>query len=360
MHTGKSLLKQKILLLTLLFVVLSCTNKTLISSTEKLSPITLLQTESLGFVDARPRFREIFCALLNNHGKSLPDYKTCDDSLRTIGLEPQKTTKALDIKPSNNEYIIGLVPGIAWQCVRNWLNNDNSGPEHVSTQGFDVRLFEVDGLSSSQNNAQQINNYINKLAAQDSKRPIILIGYSKGAVDILYAISKYPELQKRVVAVVSIAGAIGGSPLADNASQSHLNTLSYIPVSGCDLGDEKALQSLHTETRKAWLKDNQLPAHIKYYSIIAYPEPEQISIGLKPSYKKLADIDSRNDGQLIFYDQLIPNSSLLAFVNADHWALSIPVARQFYLNRITFANKNEYPREILLEAILRYVEEDLK
>ena len=245
------MLKQKILLLTLLFVVLSCTTKTLISSTEKLSPIALLQTESLGFVDARPRFREIFCALLNNHGKSLPDYKTCDNSLRTVGLEAKHLPQSTNLNMSNNQFIVGLVPGIAWQCVRNWLNNDNSGPEHVSKQGFDVRLFEVDGLSSSQNNAQQINNYINKLAAQDSKRPIILMGYSKGAVDVLYAISKYPELQKRVVAVVSIAGAIGGSPLANTASQSHLNILSYIPISGCDIGDEKALQSLPKELYRA-------------------------------------------------------------------------------------------------------------
>ena len=40
----------------------------------------------------------------------------------------------------------------------------------------------------------------------------------------------------------------------------------------------------------------------------------------------------------------------------DH--LLLPVARQHYLNRITFANENDYPREILLEAILRYIEEE--
>jgi len=40
--------------------------------------------------------------------------------------------------------------------------------------------------------------------------------------------------------------------------------------------------------------------------------------------------------------------------------MSIPVARQILLNRISFANKNENPREALLEAILRFVEEDLQ
>jgi hypothetical protein len=70
-------------------------------------------------------------------------------------------------------------------------------------------------------------------------------------------------------------------------------------------------------------------------------------------------VDTRNDGQLIFYDQFIPASALLAFINADHWAMSTPVAQQIPIARRTFANKNDYPQEVLLEAILRYVEEDL-
>ena len=67
---------------------------------------------------------------------------------------------------------------------------------------------------------------------------------------------KYPELSKRVTVVVSIAGAVGGSPLAENTSQSLLNVLAYIPQSGCEIGDDKALESIHTETRKIWLANN--------------------------------------------------------------------------------------------------------
>lgn len=342
------------------FVLISCTSKIMIPSTENIDSLTILQKEKLGFVDARPRFREIFCSILKKHENNLPNYNSCENYLRTVGQESNHISEEVNLEPSINQFIIGLVPGIAWQCVRNWLNNDNSGPQHVLTQGFDVRLFEVDGLSGLQNNAQQIKNHVTALPAHESEQPIILIGYSKGAADVLHAVSMYPELQKRVLAVVSVAGAIGGSPLANNASQSHLNLLSYIPMSGCEIGDEKAIESLHTETRKEWLANNPLPESIRYYSVIAFPDSKQISIGLKPSYHKLADVDPRNDGQLIFYDQLIPDSILLAFVNADHWAMSVPVARQSYLNRISFANKNEYPREVLLEAILRYVEEDLK
>ena len=108
-----------------------------------------------------------------------------------------------------------------------------------------------------------------------------------------------------------------------------------------------------------WLADNPLPASIRYYSLVAYPGPEQISSGLKTSYNKLSQIDARNDSQLIFYDQVIPGSTLLGYLNADHWAVAVPIARSNKLLGTTFVNRNAFPREVMLEAITRQVEEDL-
>ena len=47
----------------------------------------------------------------------------------------------------------------------------------------------------------------------------------------------------------------------------------------------------------------------------------------KAAHRKLAQIDGRNDSQMIFYDQIIPGSTLLGYVNADHWAIVVPIAR---------------------------------
>jgi hypothetical protein len=38
---------------------------------------------------------------------------------------------------------------------------------------------------------------------------------------------------------------------------------------------------------------------------------EQISFGLRGIYDELAKIDPRNDGQMLFYDQIIPGGALL-------------------------------------------------
>jgi hypothetical protein len=67
---------------------------------------------------------------------------------------------------------------------------------------------------------------------------------------------------------VSAAGAVGGSPLADDAEQSQANLLAKLPGSGCDISDEGAVESLRTGVRQAWLAENELPSSIQYLSLI--------------------------------------------------------------------------------------------
>jgi hypothetical protein len=98
---------------------------------------------------------------------------------------------------------------------------------------------------------------------------------------------------------------------------------------------------------------------VRYFSVVAVPQPEQVSLGLRPSYRMLSEIDARNDGQLLFFDQVIPGATLLAYVNADHWAMGVPVTTQGGFAEATFANRNEYPRAALMEALMRYLEETL-
>ena len=62
---------------------------------------------------------------------------------------------------------------------------------------------------------------------------------------------------------------------------------------------------------------------------------------------------------MIFYDALIPGSTLLGYVNADHWAIAMPISREMPLVADTFIDRNAFPREVLLEAIVRFVEESM-
>jgi hypothetical protein len=78
---------------------------------------------------------------------------------------------------------------------------------------------------------------------------------------------------------------------------------------------------------------------------------------LRPSYDKLSLVDPLNDSQVVFHDALVPGGALLGYLNADHWAVAMPFNRVHPTLAAAFVTRNAFPREGLLEAIARFVEE---
>ncbi len=347
--------------ITVFPLLAACATEPLVPYSTQFDPIAEMPASVGEIEDGRGRFREILCTVLEEHGRDLPDYMPCDEALTVVGTEPAATGRPVYLGSTRAGYLVGVVPGFGWDCIGGWLDHDNSGSKHVAQFGYKAAFLEVEGLSSTSTNAALINESLINLPAELDGRPLIMMGYSKGAPDLLDFVASYPETAKRVAAVVALAGAVSGSPLATDASQNQANLLTKVPRSDCDEGDGGAVNALRPDVRKQWLADNPLPDHIKYYSVVTYPDPEtRMSSGLKSSYRKLSKLaDARNDSQVVFYDQVIPGSTLLAFPNADHWALAVPVGRQHSFTAATFVNRNNYPREAFFEAIIRYIEEDL-
>jgi hypothetical protein len=312
-----------------------------------------------GVDDGRGRFREIFCAILDERAATLPDSRTCDDALTRLGSEPEGTGRVVDLGISEKRLVGVVVPGLGWGCFANWLNLEGSVAAHVRQFGFDLITLEVDALSSSSTNARQVRDGIMAIESDSTEPHLVLIGYSKGAPDILEAIVSYPEIRSRIAAVIGAAGAVGGSPAAEKVTQSKLELLRHWPGAECSVGDGGGIESLRPEPRKSWLAENPLPQDLRYYSLVTCPHPDRISAFLKSGYKKLRRLDERNDGMVLFDDQFIPQSTFIGCVNADHWAVAVPVARTHPNIASLFVNHNDYPREALVEALLRYVEEDL-
>ena len=351
--------RQAIVACVCVTTLVACAGKPLSPYSTNTIPMILVPATQVGIRDDRGRFREIYCAVLDDHGKQLPDYRSCESALTRVGEEPPGSGLEVNLDSSAQNFLVAVVPGLGWECFAGWLESEESGSTHVTNLGYEVIQLNVDGLSGTENNARQINEQIANLPPEQADRPLIMLGYSKGAPDILQAVVDYPELAEKVVAVISAAGAIGGSVLANDAKQSQANMLTKIPKSNCSEGDGGAVAAMRPATRQKWLAENPLPEHINYYSVVTFPDPEHMSSVLKSSYKKLGKVDGRNDSQLIFYDQLIPTGTLLAYVNADHWALAVPISRTHSFTGSVFVTKNHYPREALFESILRYLEEDL-
>ena len=56
-------------------------------------------------------------------------------------------------------------------------------------------MIPVDALSSSQHNARQLRDAILAMPQEAGAPRLVLIGYSKGAPDILEALVAFPELR---------------------------------------------------------------------------------------------------------------------------------------------------------------------
>jgi pimeloyl-ACP methyl ester carboxylesterase len=278
-----------------------------------------------------------------------------------VGAEAGATGDPVPLAASKADYLVLLVPGLGWNCFEEWLDLSGTTTAHAARFGYELRTGPIEGLSSTATNAKILNDSVAALPEADAGRPLILMGYSKGTPDILEAVTSYPELARRVAAVVSLSGAVRGSLLANDSSQAMANMLTMVPGSKCEEedGENGAVASLRTDVRQQWLESHSLPAGIRYYSVITFPQPERVSWALENSYALPGDTDLRNDTQVINFDQIIPGSELVTFVNADHWAVAVPVARSHPIVGGTLVNHNDYPREVFVGALLRYVEEDL-
>jgi pimeloyl-ACP methyl ester carboxylesterase len=172
-----------------------------------------------GIDDGRARFAEIFCAVLETRGDMLPDGRPCSEALSKVNDGPVPAAGRVDLARSTAPYTAALVPGIGYACIESWLQPAADSHRHLAQHGFGAVALSVDALSGSTHNARQVRDALMAMEAPPGPPRIVLLGYSKGAADALEALATYPELAGRVAAFVGIAGAVGGSPLADDASQ---------------------------------------------------------------------------------------------------------------------------------------------
>ena len=78
---------------------------------------------------------------------------------------------------------------------------------------------------------------------------------------------------------------------------------------------------------------------------------------LVPVWRRLLRYDPHTDGQLLARDALIPGSTLLGYLNADHWSAAIDVETVHPLIG-SRPDETPFPRDALLAAILLQLAED--
>ena len=180
-----------------------------------------------------------------------------------------------------------------------------------------------------------------------------MVVYSKGLPDVLELLLRYPHTSQHIAAVISIAGAANGSLVADELYEIYRKWLARFPMPGCERGTGEEVRDLRRDVRLEWWSRNRSAIAVPIFSIVAVPGPDRVSPILKPTYEKLAAIDPRNDGEILWYDAVVTRGYLLGYVNADHLAISVPASQQ--LPALSFLFKDNVPRPALVKAAIEVV-----
>jgi len=126
--------------------------------------------------------------------------------------------------------------------------------------------------------------------------------------------------------------------------------LQYVPLLGIPIDDGKAVRDLTPRYRKKWIGHNALPKTV-YYLVPAAAQIQSVSRVHRDSCKRLARYDPTNDSQVIWSDGVLAGSELMAILNADHWAVALPLIVPGGGMTKLLVNKDSFPREFFLRSI---------
>ncbi len=309
--------------------------------------------------DARAEFRQHFCAQYDAAANR--DAPRCEYWLWHMPDEPAATAMPPGRAPAAaggaTRYQVVIVPGAFGECFGADANPFSEGVAALHARGVDISVVRVEGRSGTARNAQILAAWLEQHG--HAEIPRILIGYSKGLADILQYTVDFPESARRVKAVISIAGATAGTPIADADAGFFDATLAHLPNAQCGPGDGRVVDDLRHDVRSTWLAQHPLPGHIRYFSVAAFTTRERMARALMPPWRRLLASDPHNDGQVRVRDSVIPGSTLLGFVNADHWETAFAMERRhaFLAGRQATTS---FPRQALLEAVLGTVVESIE
>lgn len=221
-----------------------------------------------------------------------------------------------------------------------------------------IRMLPLPGRSSAAANGERIAQAIHAVAADPAVAHIVLVSYSKGTTDAMHALAALRAqgaVPVKLAALVSVAGVVMGTPLADRYEAVYDALSPHFRPFDCASSEGGDMASLTRRERGPWLAANPLPAGPAYYSVVAHAQPAQMALPLRAGGKLLASVDPRNDGQVIASDAILPGSVLLAQANADHWDLALPRERHPDAAMRAMTSGRAYPREALFRAMLIWV-----
>ncbi len=198
--------------------------------------------------------------------------------------------------------------------------------------GMRVIIPPVESICAADYNGDIVLNYLKEDRQRRLERGFeepnyLILGYSKGSVDVLYAMTKDPEFfSKNVLGLVSIASPLHGSSILDKTD---------LPFALIDvLSENQGPAICHREKPSGpsispaamdsfWRKNaRSLIGLTRYFSLTFKSDPENSHLFMKAT-KLIAQFDEENDGVVTTSSSKFPRAlgaTDLGTIEADHLA----------------------------------------
>jgi len=185
------------------------------------------------------------------------------------------------------------------------------------------------------------------------------VGYSKGGPDVQTALAKHAGVKDLVAAFITVAGASGGSPLADALPSQVDRWAGMVKFGNCQGDLSTGYKSLRTDIRRAFLQAYPDPL-VPTYSLAAISDLSNTSKALQKGWQLMQTFANAHDGQLSRESATVPGAKFLGAAKADHLAVALPFDKSTSQEIRSAMDKARYPRAALLEALVRFVMQDLQ
>jgi hypothetical protein len=318
----------------------ACASPPLEEALRTMPPVVLTTADAAGVRDLRAAYRAAVCSRLATAAD-------CEAVVLRVSGEAAPAAPAMPAALPGR-YRVAFVPGFFSECFEGYARPFVDVERDLRAEGFTVDYIAVSGRGTAAANADRLAARLDALG--DDPRPFIVVAYSKGLVDVMELAVRHPATAKRIAAVVSVAGAANGSPLATQLHAVYRGWVAAFPLPGCDAGSGEEIHDLRRDVRLDWWRRHGAAMSLPVFALVGAPSADQISPAMRATYRRLARIDPRNDGKLLAQDQIVPGGYLLGYANADHWAIAIPVAAE--LPALAFLFRDAVPRSALVRAAI--------
>jgi pimeloyl-ACP methyl ester carboxylesterase len=301
------------------------------------------------------RYTNKFCTVLAKEFAN-ESWKACSEYVRMAG---SYSTVPLD--EDFKGWTLLRIGGFGAQCLANKVKAFEDAAEHLlAVHQMPSYHVDVGAFDSSEENAKAIRDFV--VGHPDEK--FIVIAHSKGAADTLVALAAYPKELDRIKAVITVAGAVGGSWLVDRLRRLNDKLLREVELPSCrfqtSAGGKNAIDSMKRDERQRFLAAHD-PSAALAYSISAVSSEGQTSRILQGFWREIAPHSLEQDSHIVEGESIVPWGTFLGRALGDHWAVAMPFHGNAKVRpeALKVINRNQFPRPALIEAAVRIAIADL-